>query len=316
MKAKTLLVATFMMLVPAFACGQQNVTAPDRATVESHGDSVIVIRKGKGDLRIRLYEKQADGQDEEEKEIFEGVYLEKVDADKRSFLDALPLIPKKRGRNQYKPHISGVFIGYSRMADSFMGFGASAQAHQNLFKSWEFGFNILCTYFEFRKNPHWGVNTGLSWGYRSFSFDGDYALLKGDGNSYFQSGKALTAGPDGTETSSGNPYYSGSRLRHFFFRIPVQLEWQQRMKTRKLLFFNIGPEFEIRHGVKSFTHINDGKKQTMGKGMYVQPVGVNLLVQGGYGDVGLYLRYSFNRMFQKNKGPEVSPYSFGISFYL
>lgn len=48
----------------------------------------------------------------------------------------------------------------------------------DLSKSWEFGFNILSVYHNFKKNPHWGINLGVSWGYRSFNIDGNYALLK------------------------------------------------------------------------------------------------------------------------------------------
>ena len=50
--------------------------------------------------------------------------------------------------------------------------------------------------------------------------------------------------------------------------------------------------------------------------MYVHPVGVNLLVQAGYGSVGLYLRYSLTPFFQRDKGPEAVPYSFGLAFFL
>ena len=93
------------------------------------------------------------------------------------------------------------------------------------------------------------------------------------------------------------------------------MELQQRVGRNKV-FFNAGPEFEIRHSVKSFSHINGGKKKTVGKGMYVQPVGINLLAQAGYGNIGIYLRYSTYGLFQKDKGPEVSPYSFGVAWYL
>ena len=70
------------------------------------------------------------------------------------------------------------------------------------------------------------------------------------------------------------------------------------------------PNLRYAHGVKSFSHINGGKKKTVGKGMYAQPVGINLLAQAGYGNIGIYLRYSTYGLFQKDKGPEVSPYSF------
>ncbi len=303
---KTKIIGTLgCLLLATMSLHAQQIEKNDRsATVRTQGDSII-IHKGSGDMRIRIYEEQTDGEEPKEVEIYEGVWLEEVDADKRTFLDALPLIPKKKRRNEYEPHVSGIYLGFSRMADNFMGFGASSKAHLDLSQSWEFGFNLLCTYHNFKKNPHWGFNAGVSWGYRSFSIDGNYALLKQDGASIYQ--------PGGSDDSDA-AYYSHSRLRHFFFRIPVQLEWQQRW-NRHLAFFNFGPEFEIRHNVKSFSHVDGGKKQTVGKGMYVRPVGVNLLVQAGYGNIGFYLRYSMNSMFQKDKGPDVMPYSFGLAWY-
>ena len=304
MKTKNILMLGCLSLTTLGIHAQQTANTLQRATVETRGDSII-IRKGTGDMRIRVYEQQTDGENGKEVEIYEGVWLENVDADKRTFLDALPFIPKKKRRNEYEPHVSGLYLGFSRMADHFLGFGASPKAHLDLSESWEFGFNLLCTYHNFKKNPHWGVNAGISWGYRSFSIDGDYALLRQDGVSIFQ--------PGGSDDPDA-PYYCNSRMRYFFFRVPVQLEWQQRW-YRHLAFFNFGPEFEIRHSVKSFSHVDGGKKQTVGKGMYIRPIGVNLLVQAGYGNLGLYLRYSMNRMFQKDKGPEVMPYSFGLAWY-
>lgn len=134
------------------------------------------------------------------------------------------------------------------MSNDFLSFDNSAKADLNLSRSWEFGFNVISLCHNFKKNPHWGLNFGVNWGYRSFSFDGNRALLKADGQTYFA---------EGDEENS----YSSSRLRHFFFRIPITLEWQQRLGRSNKLFFNIGPEFEIRHGVKSFTHINGGKSK-------------------------------------------------------
>jgi hypothetical protein len=300
MKTKNVIFASLLSMAASYATAQQTVPS-QRATITTEGDSII-IRKGSGNMRIRVYEEQPTDGESKEVEIYEGVYLERVESDKRTFLDALPFIPQKKKDNAYEPHNSGIFIGYSRMSNDFLSFDNSAKADLNLSRSWEFGFNVISLYHNFKKNPHWGLNFGVNWGYRSFSFDGNRALLKADGQTYFA---------EGDEENS----YSSSRLRHFFFRIPITLEWQQRLGRSNKLFFNIGPEFEIRHGVKSFTHINGGKKQRMGKDMYVNPVGVNLLAQAGYGDFGLYLRYSTTSLFQKDKGPEISPYSFGIAWY-
>lgn len=300
MKTKNILLALLLGITTGYIQAQQPQSS-QRSSIHTQGDSII-IRKGSGDMRIKIYENLPDDNDEKEVEVYEGVYLQQVDADKRTFLDALPFVPKKKRQNSYSPHTSGIYIGYSRMANDFLSFRSSAVANIDISCSWEFGINLLSFYHNFKKNPHWGINLGTSWGYRSYRLDGSRALLKTDGHAYFAGSTPETS-------------YGGSRLRHFFFRIPITAEWQQKMGEHAF-FINAGPEFEIRHGIKSFSHIDGSKrKTTVGKGMYLQPVGVNLLVQAGYGDFGIYLRYSANRMFQKDKGPEMSPYSFGLAWY-
>ena len=274
---------------------QAQETPNRHATVLKSGDSLI-IRKGTGDMRIKIYEQNLSDGDKEE-EIYDGVFIHRVESDRQAFFDALPFIPKRRKSCcHYNPHCTGLFLGFSRMADDFFSFDGDNRAELDLGKSWEIGISLLTGYYQFRSLPNWGINMGLSWGYRSFRFD-NRALMKGERESYFVDGD--------NETS-----YSKSRLRHYFFRIPVLLEWQSQHR----FFINAGPEFEIRHGIKSFARINGEKKQSLGKGMYVKPVGVNLLVQAGYGNIGLYLRYS-NPLFQKGKGPDVNPYSFGLAWY-
>lgn len=311
MKTRNILTAACLTLATLCAQAQQTGNVDKRATVESRGDSII-IKKGSGDLRIRLYEQQTDEDSlGKEVEIYEGVYLERADKDESTFLDALPFIPQKKKNNTYKPHTGGLFyVGFSRLSNDFMNFTASDGAHLDISESWEFGFNLFNAYHKFKRNPHWGINIGLGWGYRSYKIDGNFALLKADGASYFQSGQ--TASDSETEATT----YSGSRLRHFFFRIPVVAEWQYRLKKGGCFFVNCGPEFEIRHGVKSFSHINGGKKETVGKGMYVRPIGVNLLAQAGIGCIGLWMRYSVNSLFQSDKGPDLTPCSFGVALYL
>ena len=297
---KTILTGLVLTLMAATAYAQQPENTLRNATVETKGDSII-IRKGTGDMRIKIYEDRlTNGTEVREREIYEGVFVEHVEEEQRTFFDALPFIPKKKKQNNYDPHCSGLYLGFSRMSKDFLSFSEGNTVPLDLSESWEVGINLAMAYHQFRSNPHWGFNISLNWGYRSFRLDGSRALLKGDGESYFVTGDAETA-------------YSKSRLRYNYFRIPLQLEWQQRVGQKKF-FVNAGPEVEIRHSVKSVARVNEGKKQTLGKGMYVRPVGVNLLAQAGYGNLGVYLRYS-NPLFQQGKGPDVSPYSFGIAWY-
>lgn len=94
MKTRIMILAC-LLAVPAGRMAAQQQTDPEqKATVQTQGDSII-IRKGKGDMRIKVYEEQLEDGEKKEVQIYEGVYLEKVDADKRTFLDALPFIPKR-----------------------------------------------------------------------------------------------------------------------------------------------------------------------------------------------------------------------------
>ena len=134
--------------------------------------------------------------------------------------------------------------------------------------------------------------------------DGNYAFREIDGITQIYPGEAAE---ELTE-------YSKSRLRYFYFRIPLSIEWQTRINGRGPLFFAVGPEAEIRHGFRSKGKIN-GEKKTFDKGLNGRPLGINVLAQAGYADLGVYMRYSTYGLFEKNKGPELYPFSFGVCWY-
>lgn len=81
--------------------------------------------------------------------------------------------------------------------------------------------------------------------------------------------------------------YSKSRLRYFYFRIPLSIEWQTRINGNGPLFFAVGPEAEICHGFRSKGKMN-GAKQTFDKDLHARPLGINILAQAGYADLGVY----------------------------
>ena len=130
MNTRTILAGMLLAMLSLPALAQQAET-PRRATIDARGDSVV-IRKGEGDLRIRIYEEQAEaGEEPEEVEIYEGIYLERGDDEQtNAFLDALPFIPKKKKHNTYEPHNSGLYIGFARMTDRFMGFGTASTSRK------------------------------------------------------------------------------------------------------------------------------------------------------------------------------------------
>lgn len=262
----------------------------------------IVIKQGEGKMKVRIYEATVEGDTIENKQIFEGLYLNGQSTEKRTLLDGLPFNQKKKQQqNYFVSHSSGFYVGYTQLSNDFFGFGTNNMPDQNAFKSWEIGANLFSTDLPLSRDRHWAATAAIGWGYRSFRLDGNKAFISAEGKTTIQLGNEEIE-------------YSKSRLRYFYFRIPLAIEWQTKVNHRGPVFIAAGPEIEIRHGIKSMAKVN-GDSQTLGNGMYVRPVGVNLLLQAGYDSLGAYLRYSTQSLFQKNKGPEMYPLSFGLCWY-
>ena len=211
---------------------------------------------------------------------------------------------KRKNYYRFEPHIAGIYMGYTRLSDG-INFNTPNGLDVNANKSWEIGFNLFQGSLTLSRDRQWGITTGLGWGYRSFRLGGNYAFRQTDGITNIVPGI-----PD-------EEVYSKSRLRYFYFRIPVTLEWQKKFSHSNghgPLFFSAGLEAEIRHGVKSKAKVN-GHKENLSNNLNVHPIGINLLAQAGYGDIGVYLRYSTYSLFEHKKGPELYPYSFGLCWY-
>ena len=74
MKTRIMILAC-LLAVPAGRMAAQQQTDPEqKATVQTQGDSII-IRKGKGDMRIKVYEEQLEDGEKKEVQIYEGEEL-------------------------------------------------------------------------------------------------------------------------------------------------------------------------------------------------------------------------------------------------
>lgn len=296
---KQILLLLFM-LAPLAGIAQENTASQD-TTLYVNGRKIVI--KDRGDkIKVRLYEASSKGDTISNEQIFEGVYLNGQKSESRTILTGLPFVKNKKKSNRFEPHASGFYVGYTQMSNNFLTFSPSNRIDLNAAHAWEFGINLFTGSHAFGATKNWGVTIGLGWGYRTMRLEGNNALLKVDGITGVYPGMA------------GEPEYNKSRLRYLYFRIPLSLEWQTRLNGRGPLFFAVGPEAEIRHGIRSKTKI-DGDAETLGRGMNVRPLGINLLAQAGYGDIGVYMRYSTYGLFEKNKGPVVYPFSFGLCWY-
>lgn len=287
------------MLIPMAGMAQEGISQDTTLYVNGRK---ILIKENEGKIKVKLYEQSSHGDTIENDQIFEGIYTDGQTTERRTAFTVL--FVKRKNHYRFDPHIAGFYMGYTRLSDG-INFNTPDGLNINANKSWEIGFNLFQGSLTLSRDRQWGITTGLGWGYRSFRLGNNYAFRQIEGVTGIVPGV-----PD-------EEVYTKSRLRYFYFRIPVALEWQKRFSHSNAhgpLFFSAGLEAEIRHGAKSKAKVN-GHKKNLDSGLNIHPVGINLLAQAGYGDIGVYLRYSTYSLFEHKKGPELYPYSFGLCWY-
>lgn len=297
------LLLLLVALTPLVGMAQENTC--DKDTTLYLNNRKIVISEKDNKVKVRMFENTSNQNNIENTQIFEGVYLDGQSSEKRAILSALPF-SKKRSSNtnaHFNEHVQGVYLGLSQFSNDFLSFNPSKQISLNPSRSWEIGATLFTGHITLSPSKQWGLTAGLGWGYHSMSLDGNYAFREIDGVTQIYPGSA----EEGIE-------YNKSRLRYFFFRLPLSLEWQKHTNAGPPVYFTAGPEIEIHHGVKSISKVN-GDKQTLNRGLNVRPVNINLLVQAGYGNWGFYMRYATMGIFEKNKGPKLYPFSFGLCWF-
>lgn len=291
------LIMLLMILAPL--AGTATEVNPQDTTIYI-GNRKFVVKENDGKVRVKVFEELSQGDTIKNEQIFEGIYRDGQSTEQRLTV-SVPFVKKKKTtyRGYFDPHNSGIYMGYRQFGDGCLSFGSDDDIDLVASKSWEWGINLFDG--ALRLSKHFGLTSGLGFGYTSFRVDGNQAFAENGGITN------LINAPEGST-------YTKSRLRYYHLRLPVNLEWQQRFNRRGPLFLSIGAEVEARLWAKSFAKV-DGKKQTMGKDLNVRPLGINLLAQAGYSNWGFYCRYSTASLFEKNKGPELYPYSVGIQWF-
>ncbi|WP_321332441.1 outer membrane beta-barrel protein [uncultured Bacteroides sp.] len=287
----------FMLLILAPIAGMAQETNKRDTTLFVNGRK-LTIKEHEGKIKVKLYEETSHGDTIENDQIFEGVYLDGQSIERRMAL-SIPFT-KKKYRGRFEPHYAGLYFGYGNLA-SGLRLKNAAGIDLVASKSWEIGINLFQGSLVLTPDHHWGLVSGLGYGYNSFRIDGNKAFQREDGVT------KLISAPD-------NVTYSQSRLRYNSFRIPLLLEWQQRFGNKGPLFASLGGEAEIRCWINSKVKVDDHEK-TLDKNLNIHPVGINLLAQAGYDNWGVYLRYSAFNMFEKDKGPELHPVTFGLVWH-
>jgi len=204
--------------------------------------------------------------------------------------------------NKFNGHWEGIEFGFNAFdKPDYSMYNAADKDFMSLNqgKSLEFNFNFYELNIGLSKN-YVGLVSGMGLSFNNYRFENPYTLQKGQ----FM-----------TEPVSLNPEnLSKTKLAITYLNVPLLLEFQIPVNQHEgRLFVNAG----IVGGVKigSHTKVKYGDKKDKDRsGFNLNSFKYAATARIGYKDICLFANYSLTPLFQSGKGPELTPFTIGISF--
>ena len=167
-------------------------------------------------------------------------------------------------------------------------------------KSLEVNFNFIEYNIALQKSrENIGLLTGMGFSMNNYRFDNPLTIDKQDGIIV-----AEPLEPDGLKKS---------KLYVSYLTVPLLLEFQIPVNSfSNKVYFSGGVIGGINIG--SRTKIKQNSSKTKDKGSFnVNPFKYALTGRVGLGNISLYATYSLSPLFKDDKGPELFPFSIGLS---
>ena len=305
----------FTALVALTACNLLKAQASNEGSTKviDSGNKRVVITEisDKQRVDVEVFELTDDNEPQPYEKIFEGHYRDGKSSEQRKYLMSIDIpspMPKRKlesGRKYRSPHHGASFgIGFAGFADR----GDKDDIPFRYGSSPEISFTIYGKSLSLSRNNQWGLVSGLGIRWVRYHLNGNHYFE--EINDYT---RLLTAPEDWK--------IKESKLGITTLNIPLLLEWKSRNRVffNRAFYLSAGPVCSFKTASSSRIHYIDerGKKQKekVDKGMTLRPVTMDILVQAGTRHFGLYSRYSPVSLFEKNKGPELYPLTFGCMWY-
>ena len=211
-------------------------------------------------------------------------------------------------REKFKGHLAGVDLGFNGYMAS--GFTTSLPPEDrfmdlNFSKSMSLSLNFLQYSIPFQRNRNTiGAVIGAGWTFNNYRTDSKYIIeLDDDGNTIGR--------PEEDRTVTKN------KLTTSFINIPLLFEFQiPTNNDRQRFFISAGgyTGFLVKAHTKVVYDDSGTKTKQKYKGnLNVSPVQYGAMVRLGYSWIKLYATYNFSTLYMKDKGPELYPYSIGLT---
>lgn len=214
---------------------------------------------------------------------------------------------KRRSRGRFRGHWTGIEFGVNAFAnEDYSMYNGDKFMDLDLNKSIAVNINFLQYNINLSKNKkNFGIVTGMGLSWYNFRFDREISIRENDET-------GLVEGFDLPEEWN----VKKSKLTMSYLTVPVLLEYQIPI-DRHNLFISTG----VIGGLKLGSHTkikykNDGTHKKKNRDDFnIRPYKLDASVKIGFRGIHLWGTYGLYELFEKNKGPELTPYALGISLH-
>lgn len=145
-----------------------------------------------------------------------------------------------------------------------------------------------------------GLVSGMGLSFNSYRFENPYTLRRGP------------AGVEAIPLETEN--LDKTKLAISYLNIPLLFEFQIPVNQREgRLYVNAGVVGGVKIGSHTKVKYGDDKEKDR-SGFHMNPFNYAATARVGYKDMGLFATYSLTPLFEEGKGPQLTPFTIGISF--
>ena len=145
-----------------------------------------------------------------------------------------------------------------------------------------------------------GLVSGMGLSFNSYRFENPYTLRRG---------------PVGVEAIAlETENLDKTKLAVSYLNVPLLFEFQIPVNQREgRLYVNAGVVGGVKIGSHTKVKYGDDKEKDR-SGFHMNPFNYAATARVGYKDMGFFATYSLTPLFEEGKGPELTPFTIGISF--
>lgn len=322
--------------ISASGASSARVNATEELSIETSGaadvqyrDKPVTLILEKPDLQVKESESEGvivistDEWDEETNVKVGGISVRVKDDDTvRIIIGNKVLIVDENGhveftrshKKKFNGHWGGFHLGINGYVDP--DFSITVPDEYDFLdlkyqKSIDVQLNVYEQNFNLIRN-HLGLITGIGFTWNNYHYSRDLHFVADSSRIYAYHGK------EGNEFEPAHPErnYQKSKLKVTYLTIPLLLEYQTNRHSRANSFhLTAGVVGGVRLGTKSkVMWENSGTtKEKQWDDYHMNPFRWNAYAGIGWGIINLYATYSLNPLFQENDGPELYPFSVGIT---